>query len=122
VTEPLYFATYIPGTETVISLLQGEFGSQLEKLDYTEKSIFRAALSNYVANYAAYDHDDCSDPNDLIDTCIEGAGVIWDIWENAQLVKAIRMCRILHEKDMEALIDSLSEQIRNGIYSSRGES
>lgn len=120
-TEPRYF-TNIPGTETVISLLQGKFGPQLEKLDYTEKTIFRAALANYVANYDAYDHDDCPDPNDLIDTCIEGAGVIWDIWENASLVEAIRMCRMLHEKDMEALIESLSEQIRNRVYSSRGES
>ncbi|HAA31082.1 MAG TPA: hypothetical protein DCE56_29475 [Cyanobacteria bacterium UBA8553] len=114
-----YFATYIPGTEVTISVIQGQFGRQLEKLSYEEKIIFRAALSNYVANVHVYEQGSADD-NDLIDTCIEGAGVCWEVWDNERLVEAIRMCRVLHESDMEILIESLSEQLRNKIYASRG--
>lgn len=108
-----YFATYIPGSEVIISLLQGTFGPQLEKLDYIEKTIFRAVLTTYVANYPASEDDTFES---FIDECIKTAGFSWDVWDNERLVEAIRMCQTLHSNDIEVLIDALSEQIRGKIY------
>jgi hypothetical protein len=116
------YTSYQPlkGHPETLHLLQERFGSQLEDLCYEQKIVFRAALSGFIALLPVWKEEG----NDItcIDSCIESAGVDWNIWdEDPDLVVWIQACSTLPESDIEGLIQVLTAQIREGIYSSRLE-
>ena len=120
-THPVgFFTSYNPQTETpdTLHLLQENFGSQLQKMTYEQKLVFRAALADYVANKPVWKNEGSSIT--LIDCCIESAGVDWNIWdEDPSLCEWITDCSKLTESDIEGLIEALTSQIRGKVYASR---
>ncbi|HEY9596127.1 MAG TPA: hypothetical protein V6D33_00455 [Cyanophyceae cyanobacterium] len=119
--KPIGFHTsYNPQTRTpgILDRIQQEWGSQLEHMTYEQKIVMRAALSSFIAERPVW--QSTGSGITLIDCCIEGAGVDWDVWDEDQfLVEIIRQCSRLSEDDIEGLIAALTEQIRGKIYASR---
>ena len=111
---------YNPQTKKPDSLhrLQERFGSQLERMTYEQKIVFRAALAGFIAEKPVWQEEG----NDItcIDGCIESAGVDWAIWEDdKELCEWITDCSRLNEADIEGLIEALTAQIRGKVYASR---
>jgi hypothetical protein len=87
---------------------------------YEQKIVMRAALADYIANKPVWKTEGSGIT--LIDCCIEGAGVDWNVWDaDPELVEAIQDCSSLHESDIEGLIAALTEQIITKTYASRLE-
>lgn len=124
-THPIgYFTGYDPQAQTpdILHQLQEHYGSQLQKMTYEQKIVFRAALSTFIANKPVHQPSPHACDVTLMQGCIEGAGVDWGIWDNdPELVEYIQACEDLSEYDMEGLIEALTSQIRNKTYASRLE-
>jgi hypothetical protein len=103
----------------ILDRIQQEWGAQLENMTYEQKIVMRAALSGYIAQRPVYISEGSS--ISCIDSCIESAGVDWNIWdEDELLVEVIQHCAYtLLEADIEGLIEALTAQIKGKIYSSR---
>lgn len=118
-----YYTSYSPLTHEPLILyhLQDRYGGgQLQGMSYEQKIVMRTALSTFISQKPVWQ----ADGNDitLIDLCIEGAGVDWDVWnEDGELVNTIQACPSLEESDIEGLIQALTEQIKDRVYSSRIE-
>ena len=74
-SQPIgYYTSYNPQTRTpgILDHIQQEWGSQLERMTYEQKIVFRAALAGFIAEKPVWQKN-----NDLtcIDCCIESAGV-----------------------------------------------
>jgi hypothetical protein len=117
-----YHTSYNLQTRTpgILDRIQQEWGAYLENMAYEQKIVMRAALADYIANKPVW--NESGNSISLIDACIEGAGVDWDIWEKDELlVEVIQECSQLSESDIEGLIAALTEQIRGQVYASRTE-
>lgn len=103
----------------LIQQIQLKWGENLEGLTYEQKIVFRAALTGYIAEKPVWKPHDFN--ISCIDSCIESAGVDWDVWERDDtLVKVIQHCSyMLSESQLEELIESLTTQIKNKLYASR---
>jgi hypothetical protein len=116
-----YFTSYNPQNRTpgILNQIQEKWGSQLERMTYEQKIVMRAALTGYIAQKPVHIEEGSSIC--CIDACIESAGVDWGIWdEDEPLVEAIQNCSwFLLESDIEGLIEALTSQIRNQVYTSR---
>jgi hypothetical protein len=122
-THPIGFYTaYNPQAQKPDALyqLQERFGSQLQKMSYEQKIVFRAALAGFIAEKPVWVEEGSS--ISCIDGCIESAGVDWSVWdEDPELVAHIQACSQLDESDIEGLIEALTAQIRGKVYASRIE-
>ena len=120
-THPIgYYTGYDPKTQepVILDKLQERFGSQLQRMTYEQKIVFRAALTGFIAQLPVWKEDG----NDItcIDCCIESAGVDWNIWyEDEELCEYIQACSQLSEGNIEGLIQALCEQIQGKVYASR---
>jgi hypothetical protein len=116
------YTGYNPRTETpdILHQLQERFGSQLERMTYEQKIVFRAALADYIANKPVHQPSPHPDEVTLMQGCIESAGVNWNVWdEDPELCEYIEACEVLHESDIEGLIEAVTSQIRSKVYASR---
>ncbi|MBD2018538.1 hypothetical protein H6F96_31865 [Microcoleus sp. FACHB-53] len=122
-SQPIGYSTgYNPMTQQpdILHQLQERFGSQLQEMSYEQKIVFRAALADYIANKPVHIPSPHPDEVTLMQSCIESAGVNWNIWDDdEELCQYIESCETLHESDMEGLIESLTAQIRGKVYASR---
>ncbi len=120
-TQPVgYYTGYNPQTQKpdTLHLLQERFGSQFQDMTYEQKIVMRAALAGFIAESLVWQQEGSSIT--CIDGCIESAGVDWNIWdEDEELCDYIRDCSLLHESDIEGLIEALTAQIRGKVYASR---
>jgi hypothetical protein len=115
-----FYTGYNPQTQKpdTLHLLQERFGSQLERMTYEQKIVFRAALAGFIANKPVWIEEGSSIT--CIDGCIESAGVDWNVWtEDQELCEWITDCSKLSESDIEGLIEALTSQIRGKVYASR---
>ncbi len=124
-SKPLgFFCSYNPQTQQpdVLHQLQERFGSQLQQMTWEQKVVMRAALANFVANKPVDQPSPHPEEVTLMQSCIEGAGVEWGIWDNdPELCQYIEACESLDESNLEGLIEALSAQIRGRVYLSRLE-
>lgn len=117
-----YYTGYDPKSQTpdTLHLLQERFGSQLELMSYEQKIVFRAALAGFVAELPVWKEKGSGIT--CIDSCIESAGVDWDVWDaDQELCEWIQACSQLSESDIEGLIEATTSQIRGKVYASRTE-
>ena len=115
-----FYTGYNPNTQSpsVLHQLQDRFGSQFEGMTYEQKIVFRAALAGFIAIKPVWIEEGSSIT--CIDCCIECAGADWNVWEeDEELCDYIRDCSLLHESDIEGLIEALTSQIRGKVYASR---
>ena len=115
-----FYTNYNPQTQKPDSLhlLQDRFGSQFEGMTYEQKIVMRAALAGFIANKPVWIEEGSSIT--CIDGCIESAGADWNVWdEDEELCDYIRDCSLLHESDIEGLIEALTSQIRGKVFTSR---
>jgi hypothetical protein len=119
-----YFTGYDPqtGSPSILHDIQEEWGGQLQHATWEQKVVWRSALTGYIAEKPVWVQGH-PDGVDCIDSCIESAGVSWNIWEeDEKLVETIRRCcEELTESDIEGLTLALTEQIRSKTYASRGD-
>ena len=117
-----YYTGYNPQTQTpdTLHLLQERFGSQLERMSYEQKIVFRAALAHFIAEEPVWKEGGSGIT--CIDCCIESVGADWNVWEaDMELTEWVQACSQLSESDIEGLIEATTSQIRSKVYASRTE-
>ena len=117
-----YYTGYNSQTQTpdTLHLLQERFGSQLERMSYEQKIVFRAALALFIAEEPVWKEEGSGIT--CIDSCIESAGVDWGVWNaDQELCEWIQACSQLSSSDIEGLIEATTSQIRSKVYASRTE-
>lgn len=104
--------------ENTFSEHRKRWGNHLELMTYEQKIVVRAALSSFIALSPVWKPD--ADSISCIDTCIEGAGADWNIWEeDLELIQYIQFCSSLSQEYIEGLILVLTQHIKSKNYLSR---
>jgi hypothetical protein len=117
-----YYTSYNSQTRQpgILDRIQQEWGTQLEHMTYEQKIVMRGALADYIVNKPVHQPSPHRDEVTLMQTCIETAGVDWNVWDaDPELCQCLEACESLHESDVEGLIEAITAQIRGRVYASR---